>query len=67
MDTATEANRQFTSPATQPAQVLEILTVSGWVHVDAWIFRSWSGARRIDGDAHKGQVYFLGSDKVART
>lgn len=44
---------------------LEIKVGSAWAEVDEWIFRSWSGSRRVNGEDFSGPVYFLGSDKVA--
>ncbi len=43
----------------------EILCNSSWIQVTEWIFRSWAGERRKDGQAFVGPVFYLGSDKVA--
>ena len=45
--------------------MLEIQCNGSWVAVNEWIFRSWSGPRRKDGQPFAGPVFFLGSDKVA--
>lgn len=44
---------------------LEIQVHGSWVAVNEWIFRSWQGARRKNGEAFAGPVYYLGSEKVA--
>ena len=46
--------------------MLEIKVNSSWVKVTEWIFRSWGGQRRIDGNEYHGPVYYLGEDEVAR-
>lgn len=33
-----------------------------WVRVDEFIFRSWTGPRRLNGETYLGPVYLLGSD-----
>ena len=43
----------------------EIQVHGSWVTVNDWIFRSWGGARRLNGQDFTGPVYYLGSDKVA--
>ena len=45
---------------------LEIHVNSAWVEVTEWIFRSWTGGRRIDGVPYHGPVFYLGKDDVAR-
>jgi hypothetical protein len=40
----------------------EIQCYKEWVEVTEYIFRSWTGARRIDGVDHTGPVYRLGTD-----
>lgn len=42
------------------------LTDGRWIEVSEWIFRSWTGERRIDGKEHSGDVFLLGTDKVSR-
>ena len=37
-----------------------------FVKVTAYIFRSWSGARKLDGEPFTGPVYILGSHADAR-
>lgn len=46
--------------------VLEIKIHGIWHKVSPYIFRSWSGARRIDDKEVEGPVYFLGSNEVSR-
>ena len=46
--------------------VHEIKVNGGWVKVTEWIFRSWGGERRINGETHTGDVFLLGTDKVSR-
>lgn len=41
-------------------------TDNHWVEVSEWIFRSWTGARRKNGKAYEGPVYYLGSEKVSQ-
>jgi hypothetical protein len=36
-----------------------------YVTVSAYIFRSWTGPRRLDGADYRGPVYLLGEEKVA--
>jgi hypothetical protein len=43
----------------------EIKINGSWAEVTSYIFRSWSGKRRIDGVDAIGPVYYLGSKKVA--
>jgi hypothetical protein len=43
----------------------EILCNGSWLSVNEWIFRSWSGQRRMDGKMFEGPVFYLGSKKVA--
>jgi len=38
---------------------------SHWVEVEDFIFRSWTGPRRLNGEEYTGPVYALGTD-VAR-
>jgi hypothetical protein len=43
----------------------EIQTDHGqWCTTSQWMFRSWSGPRRLDGLTFGGAIYLLGSDKV---
>lgn len=51
----------------EDAAVLEIQVRSGgpWVKVDPWIFRSWTGPRRVNGEVYAGDVFLLGSGTVA--
>lgn len=42
---------------------LEINVQGSWVEVNLWIFRSWSGPRRIDGVDYTGRVFYLGRDE----
>lgn len=36
-----------------------------WIEVSEYIFRSWSGPRKLMGGLYHAPVYFLGSNKVA--
>ena len=40
---------------------LEIKVYDRWVEVDWYIFRSWSGGRRMDGQTYIGPTALLGS------
>jgi len=46
--------------------VYEVQTRPGgsWCKTSQWMFRSWSGARRIDGEPFDGPVYILGNREV---
>lgn len=44
---------------------LEIKVNGMFVKVSEWIFRSWSGERRINGKAYHHHVFYLGTDEVA--
>lgn len=44
---------------------LEISVNGSWVEVNDWIFRSWSGHRRLNGGAYFGPVFLLGKDDIA--
>lgn len=44
--------------------ILEIKVNSGWIEVDEWIFRSWTGERRKNNEEYNGPVYMLGSDEI---
>ena len=46
---------------------LEIHVNKQWVKVDPWIFRSWAGPRRRNGQPYKGPLYFLGTDEPTGT
>lgn len=37
-----------------------------WSKVTSYIFRSWSGQRRIDGKAFDGVVFYLGTNEISR-
>jgi hypothetical protein len=38
-----------------------------WIQVSSYIFRSWTGPRRINGEPYDGPVFYLGSTKRATT
>jgi len=44
--------------------MLTIKLHSKWVAVDAYIWRSWTGLRRIDQAEHHGPTYLLGTNKL---
>ena len=44
---------------------LELQVNGGWIEVDPYIFRSWTGPRRINGEDYDGPVFYLGSSKRA--
>lgn len=45
----------------------EIRLYGRWRKVTAYIFRSWSGERRLDLNMYQGPVYYLGTtDEVER-
>lgn len=45
--------------------VYEIMVNARWCKVTTWVFRSWTGPRRLDGKPYVGPSYFLGSMDVA--
>lgn len=44
--------------------VYEVSIRGRWAKTSAYIFRSWSGPRRIDGENYNGPVYLLGTEEV---
>lgn len=42
--------------------MLEIYVNGGWHETSDWIFRSWCGPRRKNGELFIGPRYLLGSD-----
>lgn len=50
----------------QPGDLLEIKVHRDWLKVTGWIFRSWTGDRRVNGVAYTGPVYVLHSDTEYR-
>ena len=46
--------------------LLEIKTseYSGWEKTNPYIFRTWGGERRIDGQEFNGDIYYLGTNKI---
>lgn len=47
--------------------LLEIKVNDKWVEVNEWIFRSWSGPRRINTNDYTGTVFYLGSETPVPT
>lgn len=45
------------------AATYEIKQGGRWLKVDAWIFRSWTGARRVDSVPYAGANFYLGNAK----
>ena len=43
----------------------EIKSNGNWITVNEWIFRSWTGERRINGELYNGEVFYL--DSAAQT
>jgi len=43
---------------------IKVRPTSGWTKVTAYIFRSWSGERRLDGEIYEGPVYYVGTNEV---
>ncbi len=48
-----------------PSDKYEIKERDQWLEVSIWIFRSWGGERKINGEVYKGPVYYLGSNDIA--
>lgn len=46
--------------------ILEAKVNGEWVAVSWWIFRSWTGGRRVNGRAFHGRAFYLGQTAVAR-
>ena len=44
--------------------MFKIKVYNNWIEVDKWIFRSWTGERKLNNKLYNGPVYVLGSDKV---
>jgi hypothetical protein len=44
--------------------VYEVSIRGRWHKTSAYMFRSWTGSRRIDGENYNGPVYFLGTEEV---
>lgn len=46
---------------------LEIIPANGreWIVVSPYIFRSWSGKRRINGQSFNAPVFYLGTGEIA--
>jgi hypothetical protein len=44
---------------------LKTRPTSEWVKVTEYIFRSWTGQRRINGVEYHGPCYYLGTDEIA--
>ncbi len=36
-----------------------------WIEVAEYVFRSWTGERKLNDKPYNGPVYVLGTDKVA--
>lgn len=41
----------------------EIKKGESWLVVDRYIFRSWTGERRVNGKPYKGRVFVLGTSE----
>lgn len=51
-----------------PIAKLEVETrKDSWCETSFYMFRSWSGNRRINGTPFNGNVYFLGSNVISET
>ncbi len=48
------------------SQTYEIKVNGEWVQVTEYIFRSWTGSRRLSDEQYDGPVFFLGTDQVSR-
>lgn len=46
------------------SKIYEIKQSNRWLIVDEWIFRSWTGERKLNGEPFNGDVYILGTDEV---
>lgn len=60
-----EIGRQFKRGTVLEIQVRE--NDNRWASVSHGIFRSWSGPRRVDGVDYHGNVYYLDTNKIARS
>ena len=49
-----------------PEALYEVQNGNRWLTTTEYLFRSWTGERRIDGKPYHGPVYFLGSDRISR-
>lgn len=45
---------------------IQVRPSAPFVTVTQWIFRSWTGPRRLDGEAFVGPVFILGGQELAR-
>jgi hypothetical protein len=53
-------------PGLDADAVLEIQVNGSWTTVSDYIFRSWTGARRINGTEYAAPVYVLGTTEIAK-
>lgn len=44
---------------------MEIFSGGRWIEVSEWIFRSYTGERRLNNKPYNGPVYVLGTDTFA--
>ena len=44
--------------------VLECYVNASWVKVSSWIFRSWTGNRKVNGKSYNGPVFVLGTNDL---
>jgi hypothetical protein len=44
--------------------VYEVKVNGRWCKTSAYIFRSWTGPRRLDGKDYNGPIFILGSEEV---
>jgi hypothetical protein len=42
----------------------EIEVYNRWIVVNEWIWRSWAGHRRVDGQDYTGVIFYLGTEVV---
>jgi hypothetical protein len=45
----------------------EILTNGSWLLVDEFIWRSYTGERRLNGEQYQGPIYVLGTAELSRS
>ena len=57
---------ELTTPGVEPGDVTECLIGGRWVRVSTYNFRSWTGGRRVNGEAYHGPVFYLGSEEVSK-
>lgn len=57
---------ELPTPGVNEGDVTECKIGGRWHRVSTHNFRSWTGERRVNGEAYRGPVFYLGSETVSR-